>query len=131
MATAALFLGIRAAGPHEWNKKSIARRVGILGAAALLGWLGTNPYAVITNYYFHSWVTTSATYWFAGRTSGYDHVLELDNGHLRPHWSAQFGFSGGRPSTRVARWRSDARPACAFPGRNTFAVADCLLCSSR
>jgi Dolichyl-phosphate-mannose-protein mannosyltransferase len=56
MATAALFLGVRAAGPHEWDKRSIAYRVGILGAAALVGWLGTNPYAVITSYYFHSWV---------------------------------------------------------------------------
>jgi hypothetical protein len=88
MAMAALFLGIRAAGPHEWDKKSIARRVGILGAAALVGWLGTNPYAAITSYYFDSWVTTwrligssdgplgTTTFW-NWITAIYDHIGPL------------------------------------------------------
>ena len=58
MALAALVLGIRAAGSAEWNKTLLARRVAILGGAAIVGWLGTNPYAVITPYYFNSWVTT-------------------------------------------------------------------------
>jgi hypothetical protein len=56
MAIAALFLGIRAAGLPEWNIKVIVHRVAILGGAAVVGWIGTNPYAVITGYYFNSWV---------------------------------------------------------------------------
>jgi hypothetical protein len=88
MAMAALLLGIRAADPHEWDKTSIARRVGILGAAALVGWLGTNPYAAITGYYFHSWVTTwriigspdgplgTTTFW-NWITAIYDHIGPL------------------------------------------------------
>jgi len=66
MAIAALFVGIRAAGPPEWNKKFIALRVAILSGTAVVGWLGTNPYAVITGYYFDSWVTT----WQIVGTSG-------------------------------------------------------------
>lgn len=56
MAIAALFLGIRAAGLPEWNIKVIVHRVAILGGAAVVGWIGTNPYAVITGYYFNSWL---------------------------------------------------------------------------
>lgn len=58
MATAALLMGIRATGAHEWDKKVIAQRVALLGAASLVGWFGTNPYAIITPYYFNSWITT-------------------------------------------------------------------------
>ncbi len=38
------------------NIKVIVHRVAILGGAAVVGWIGTNPYAVITGYYFNSWV---------------------------------------------------------------------------
>jgi len=66
MAIVALFAGIRAAGALEWDKKLVALRVAILGGAAVVGWIGTNPYAIITRYYFDSWVTT----WRAVGTSG-------------------------------------------------------------
>ncbi|MGY4472645.1 hypothetical protein [Bradyrhizobium sp. USDA 3364] len=56
-ATASLLMGIRATGAHQWDKKVIAQRVAVLGATALAGWIGTNPYAVITPYYVQSWVT--------------------------------------------------------------------------
>ena len=57
LATTALLMGIRATGAHEWDKKVVGQRVAVLGAAALAGWLGTNPYAVLTPYYFQSWIT--------------------------------------------------------------------------
>ncbi|OKO82017.1 glycosyltransferase family 39 protein [Bradyrhizobium sp. NAS96.2] len=56
LATAALLMGIRATGAEKWDKKVIAQRVAVLGAAALVGWIGTNPYAVITPYYVQSWL---------------------------------------------------------------------------
>ncbi|MCC8967962.1 glycosyltransferase family 39 protein [Bradyrhizobium sp. Pear76] len=109
LATAALLMGIRATGAHQWDKKVIAQRVAVLGATALLGWLGTNPYAVITPYYFDSWV---AQWQIVGSSGGplgtftpwdwmkaiYDYVGPL--GSALAVAGLLHGLSGGFSTTR-------------------------------
>ena len=114
VALLASFIGLKAAAPGvALSARSLAGRLGILGAAAAIGWLCTNPYAIITRFYIDSFISAFAQVGTADGPFGSVTMRDWLTGlydHLGPPASFAaiaglgYGLFGGIATPRRRAW---------------------------